>query len=401
MKVLIASKFFYMRGGAELVAINTHRMLQEHGHEVRVLAMDYPENIKLSEQGSFPSEVRLFGSFTDKMRGAARAFGLGDVRKSVRKALDEFKPDVVHMHNVHSYLSPLIAVEAKKRGIKVVWTLHDYKPLCPSYSCRRPDGTICESCIRRPFDVVRYRCMKDSLSASLMAYAEARRWNRSRLEKIVDRYIAPSAFMGEKLAEAGFDRQKIDVLCNFVDPDKLEALKSAPQVDTKESEPYFCYIGRLSFEKGVETMIIAAQKADVRLKIAGRGLLEEELKEKYGKNPKIEFLGHLDAPQVAALLRGAYASVLPSEWYENNPLGVIESLSTGTPVIGARMGGIPELIEEPRDGITYPAFDAEALAACMRKALVTTYNRDAIARSAAERFGADTHYHRLIAIYIA
>lgn len=388
-----------MRGGAELVAINTRRMLQEHGHEVRVLAMDYPENIQLPEQKCFPSEVRLFGSLKDKMRGAARAFGLGDVRKSVRTALDEFKPDVVHMHNVHSYLSPLIAAEAKKRGIKVVWTLHDYKPVCPSYSCRRPDGTICESCIKHPFDVVRFKCMKGSLPSSLMAYAEARCWNRKRLENIVDTYIAPSAFMGEKLVEAGFDARKIKVLCNFVDPDKLEALKSANQPVTNEDEPYFCYIGRLSYEKGVETMIMAAQQADVRLKIAGRGPLFDDLQEKYGKNPKIEFLGHLDAPQVATLLRGAIASVLPSEWYENNPLGVIESLSVGTPVIGARMGGIPELIEEPRDGFTYPAFDVNALASCMSKVLSTDFDRKEIAAQAAARFGADTHYERLMAIY--
>lgn len=400
MRILIASKFFYMRGGAELVAINTRRMLREHGHEVRVLAMSYPENIELPEQDSFPAEVRLFGSFADKLRGARRMLGLGDVRKRVREALDEFRPDVVHLHNVHSYLSPLVAEEAKKRGIRVVWTLHDYKAICPSYSCRRPDGTICEECFTHPAAVVRHRCMKGSLTASLMAYVEARRWSRRRLEKCVDTYIAPSAFMGQKMAQAGFEPAKIEVLCNFVDPDKLQTLlATTPAHDA--GNPYFCYIGRLSYEKGVETMLRAAQKAGITLKVAGRGPMLEELKARYGSLPGIEFLGHLDAPDVARLLSGAVASVLPSEWYENNPLGVIESLSVGTPVIGARMGGIPELIEEPGDGFTYPAFDADALAEAMSRTLHTDFDRTRIAQRAAARFGQDAHYARLMAIYTA
>ncbi len=397
MKILIASKFFYMRGGAELVAINTRRLLLEHGHEVRVFAMSYPHNLPLAEQDTFPAQVELFGSLGDKVRGLRRMLGCDDVRQAARRALDDFKPDVVHLHNVHSYLSPLIAEEAHRRGIRVVWTLHDYKLFCPSYSCRRPDGTICSSCIRSPFDVVSHRCMKGSLAASLVAYAEALRWSRKRLEKMVDVYVAPSDFMGEMMVKAGFDASKVAVLCNFVDPDKLEVLTgSVPRTDDKE--PYFCYIGRLSHEKGVETMLRAARQACVRLKVAGRGPLFDELKREYAGSG-IEFLGHLDAPQVAALLQGATASVLPSEWYENNPLGVIESLSAGTPVIGARMGGIPELIEEGADGFTYPSGDTDALAACIRRVLATDFDRAAIALRARERFSLDTHYRRLMDIY--
>lgn len=398
MRILIASKFFYMRGGAELVAINTRRMLQEHGHDVRVLAMSYPENMQLPEQDGFPSEVCLFGSLADRLRGARRMLGVGDVRKCVHQALDEFKPDVVHMHNVHSYLSPYVAEAAKKRGVRVVWTLHDYKAVCPSYSCRRPDGTICEECFTRPGAVLRHRCMKGSLPASVMAYIEARRWSRRRLERCVDTYIAPSAFMAEKMEQAGFDRRKIEVLCNFADPDKLATLASAPPAGPA-GEPYFCYIGRLSYEKGVETMLQAAVQAGVSLKVAGRGPLLETLRDRYGSRPGVEFLGHLDAPDVAVLLRGAVASVLPSEWYENNPLGVIESLSAGTPVIGARMGGIPELIEEPKDGFTYPAFDVPALAEAMTRLLDTAFDRADMKRRAAARFGQAAHYARLISIY--
>lgn len=400
MKILIASKFFYMRGGAELVAICTRSLLQQHGHQVRVLAMDYPDNIPLAESAAFPAQVKLFGSLTEKMSGVRRMFGLGDVKRSVRAALDEFAPDVVHLHNVHTYLSPLIATEAKKRGIRVVWTLHDYKLFCPSYSCRRPDGTICDRCIEHGSSVLKYRCMKGSMMQSLMGYAESLRWSRRRIERSVDAYIAPSAFMGAQMRKAGYAPEKIKVLCNFADPEKIAVLKSvaATQTDTA-TEPYMCYIGRLSYEKGVETMIKAAIKAGVRLKVAGGGPLLEELKQKYADTDNIEFLGHQDAKAVAHLLQGATASVLPSEWYENNPLGVIESLSAGTPVIGAEIGGIPELIEAPSDGYVYESGNVEALAECMRMADNAHFDRAEIARRAAERFGAEAHYRQLMAIY--
>lgn len=401
MKILIASKFFYTRGGAELVAINTRRMLMEQGHSVRVLAMSCPENIALEESESFPPQVSLFGSFGDKLKGVRRMLGMDGVREAVRRALDEFEPDVVHLHNVHSYLSPLVASEAHERGIRVVWTLHDYKLICPAYSCRRPDGSICEECFKNPMGVLRHRCMKNSLPASFVGYLEARRWNRSRIEKMVDAYIAPSAFMGQKMAQAGFDRSKIKVLCNFVDPDKLDALRRTDDAASLKTAPapYFTYIGRLSAEKGVETMLRAAERADVALKVAGIGPLFDSLKSRYGARPGVDFLGHLDAPRVARLLKAAVASVLPSEWYENNPLGVIESLSVGTPVIGSRMGGIPELIQEGRDGFTYGAFDADALAELMERSLHTPFDRELIARSAASRFDPETHYERLMAIY--
>lgn len=399
MKILIASKFFYTRGGAELVAINTRRLLMEQGHDVRVLAMQYPDNIPLPEQEYFPSEVRLFGGLKDKLKGAWRMMGYGETRNAARKAIEMFRPDVVHMHNVHSYLSPVVAAEAKRAGIRVVWTLHDYKPICPAYSCRRADGTICEDCFHSSSAILRHRCMKGSLAASLMGYIEALRWNRKRLENIVDTYIAPSAFLGEKLAEAGFRRDKIKVLCNFVDPDKLNILTASQTQEYNRPGRHFAYIGRLSHEKGVETMLKAAEIADMPIKIAGRGPLADELQAKYGSRQGVVFMGHLEAPQVAELLRGSLASILPSEWYENNPLGIIESLSTGTPVIGADMGGIPELIVQPRDGFTYPSRDVQALAECMTRAASTPFDREAIAKAATERFGTSRHYEELMKIY--
>ncbi len=408
MKILIASKFFYPRGGAELVAINTRRVLMEHGHDVRVFAMDYPLNMDIPDKKDFASQVEFFGGTASKLKAVRRMMGRGDVAAKARKALEEFRPDVVHLHNVHSYLSPVIAEIASQMGIRVVWTLHDYKLICPAYSCRTADGKVCEECFGgNPLPVVRRRCMKGSLPASLMAWAEARRWSKKRMDEATDLFIAPSRFMARKMEQAGYDRAKIAVLCNFADPDKIRLLSEIAADCRKErrDKPYFCYIGRLSEEKGVETMIQAAVVAGVDLRIAGTGPLEALYRERYAGKSGITFAGHLDAPGVARLLAGAAASVLPSEWYENNPLGVIESLSTGTPVIGADIGGIPELINTaptssgPRNGVVYPSRDKRALAAIFRDFRPDAYSPHAIAEAAQRDFSVETHYNRLIQLY--
>lgn len=406
MKILIVSKFFYPRGGAELVAINTRRLLIEHGHEVRVFAMKHEKNIPLPEDGDFAESVEFFGGIGAKLKAVKRMMGKGDVARKARKVLEEFRPDVVHLHNVHSYLSPIVAEIARSMGIRVVWTLHDYKLICPAYSCRRADGAICEDCFGGATRaVVTHRCMKGSLAASLMAWREAVCWSQKRLDRMTDLFIAPSAFMGEKMKAAGYSPEKIAVLCNFADPDKIKML-TATAADTPAKGGYFCYIGRLSHEKGVETMIQAAIEAGVKLKVAGTGPLEQEYRSRYASNPEIEFLGHLDAPAVASLLAGAVASVLPSEWYENNPLGVIESLSTGTPVIGADMGGIPELINRPsptgsRYGVVFPSRDKEALAEIFRNFNPADYSPELIAREAQADFSTEQHYSELIKLYRA
>lgn len=395
MKILIASKFYYTRGGAEVVAIGTRRILEEKGHEVRIFAMDYPENLDIPDKKYFPSQVQFDGSFMSKMKGAMRVLGLGDVAKAASKIIDDFKPDVVHLHNVHSYLSPVIGEIAHKRGIRVVWTLHDYKLVCPAYAFRRPDGSICEECIHDKSALMHHRCMKNSLAASLLAHIEAKVWNKSRINTFTDTYITPSRFMGEMMKKGGFPAHKITTLCNFVDPPKLKLLQAIPVKE--KGDGYFCYIGRLSEEKGVPTLLKAAAESGINLKLAGGGPLMQSLKEAYGSTPGIEFLGKLNANEVATLLSSAEAMILPSECYENNPLSVIESLCAGTPVIGARNGGIPELVEG--NGFLFPAGDSDSLAELLRNFDSSMFDRHEIAQKARLDFCEDTHYHKLMQIY--
>ena len=392
MKVLIVNKFYYPRGGDCVCAITLERMLRENGHQTAVFAMDYPLNIDSGFNAYYAPEVAFSGSISSKLKAASRIFGGAGVKEAFAKLLKEFKPDVVHFNNIHSYLSPVIVQMAKKFGARTVWTMHDYKLVCPSYSCLA-DGKTCERCIGgNKIGVYQTRCMKGSRAASLLAYLEAKKWNVKVLTKATDCFICPSSFMAKKMEQGGFPVDKLKTVCNFVDQAKADG----PIIT--ERQDYYTYVGRLSKEKGVESLLKAAVQFSIPLKIAGNGPLTEELKEKYGRCENIIFLGQQNAGQVKELLSNARFSVVPSEWYENNPLSVIESLSLGTPVVGARIGGIPELVGLA-DGILYRSGSVELLANSIANAWESTFDYADIAGRAAKRFGTARYLKAILEIY--
>lgn len=397
-RVLIVNKFYYPRGGDCVCTLNLERLLADKGHEVAVYSMEYPENLPSKWSGYFASPVDFGGSAKEKLRAAARTMGWGDIRTSFAKILADFKPEVVHLQNIHSYLSPQLAVMARKAGAKVVWTLHDFKLVCPSYGCLR-DGKPCEECFSGKTPVLRHKCMKGSLAASVIAFVESLRWNRRKLESVVDTFICPSSFMSGKMRQAGFSSEKLLVDCNFVGFDKMAEFQSLEALDISERGDYYCYIGRLSEEKGVESLLEAAAKRKETLKLAGDGPLLDSLREKYADNANIIFLGRCKPGEVVELLRKSRFSVMPSICYENNPLGVIESLCAGTPVVGAEIGGIPELIQPGKTGLIFESGNVDSLADNIGEAFRTEWDYAAIRRESLERFSAERHYRILLDAY--
>ncbi|MBQ9820850.1 MAG: glycosyltransferase [Muribaculaceae bacterium] len=392
-RVLLVNKFYYPRGGDCIVVLNTEALLRDNGVEAEVFAMKYPQNLMARYQSMFASEVNFGGGMGNMVRAMKRTLGLGDVRSSFEAVLDEYRPDVVHLHNVHSYLSPVVGELAHQRGICVVWTLHDYKLLCPRYDCLL-DGKPCERCHKgRKSAVLTHRCMKGSLPASAVAWFEALKWNRRRLEANTDLFVCPSEFMADKMRAGGFDSAKVKVLNNFLDPVKFAQYQAID--NTVPREDYYCFVGRLSPEKGVADLLAVASRLPYRFKVAGGGPLEAELREKYSSCDNIEFLGMLDASGVVKVLTGARLSVIPSQWYENNPLSVVESLCAGTPVAGSQMGGIPELIGS-ENGVVFQAFNQEAMATAITMSMARRWNHSQIARQALERFGAKAHLRTLL-----
>ncbi len=394
-RVLLVNKFYYRRGGDCVYLLNLEEMLRGRGHEVAVYSMAFPENISSPWSGNFAGEVTFRGNMRDKLHAVERALGLGDINRSFTDMLSSFRPDVVHLNNIHSYLSPRLAQLAHRSGARVVWTLHDYKLVCPSYSCLC-HGEVCERCFSGLSAVVKRRCMKGSLGASVIAWLEARKWNRKVIEESVDAFICPSQFMAEAMCRGGYSPSRMLTLNNFVAPES-HALMSRRDPARRTSD-YCCYVGRLSEEKGVATLLDAAAGQPFKLKVAGGGPLADELRRRYAGDCSIEFLGHLDAQGVAELLGNARFSVVPSEWYENNPFSIIESLCCGTPVVGAAIGGIPELLDSS-NGILFASRDTAALRHAMEEAATREWDNVSIAAAALERFSPEAHYERLDKIY--
>ena len=357
MKILLANKFYYRRGGDCIYMLNLEKLLKAHGQEVAVFAMDYPENLDTPWKKYFPKNMSKLMAFT-------RPFGDGEVKNKFSQLLNDFKPDVVHLNNIHTQLSPLIAKLAHEYGAKVVWTLHDTKLVCPCYTCMR-NGKWCEECFTDKMAVVKHRCMPGSIPGAIVGYLEAKKWNKEVLQRYVNWFLPPSKFMMDTCVKGGYSPEKFSVLCNFIDVTKLPELSSKTQV----KEDYYVYLGRVNEVKGVRTLCKAAAQLDKKLIVIGDGELLPELKETYKNCSHIEFKGQMQWEEFMPILQKARMMVLPAEWSENNPLTVIESQSLGTPVLGANIGGIPELIVEGGksatsmvpNGMTFTSGDVEDL----------------------------------------
>lgn len=385
MRILLANKFYYRRGGDCIAMLNLEQLLKEQGHEVAVFAMDYPDNLPTPWQKYFPKEIKFIAG-PGMFETMKRTFGIGQVRNNFMHLLNDFKPDVVHLHNIHTQLSPVLAELAHQRGIKVVWTMHDFKLLCPRYDCLRHGTTICEDCFTDKHKVLEYKCMKGSRIASLVAYEEAIKWNKDRLMASTDIFICPSAFMGEKMLQGGFNADKIVVLPNFIDVEKCHIPGAISRAE------YYCYVGRLSHEKGIATLIDAASRLPYRLIIVGDGPMRNDLESKAPDN--VEFVGYKGWEEIKDIVAKAKFMVIPSEWYENNPLSVIESLSLGTPVLGAKIGGIPELIREDISGMTFESGNASDLAEKIKLMWTAPFDYKSIAEDAKRKYNAAAYYEK-------
>ena len=351
LKILIVSKFLYARGGAEVYAMNLGEMLQKQGHEVCFFSMHHPQNIHVNEDKYFAKEVSFFQpSISGKINAALRIFGTG-IRRNYEKILDDFQPDIVHLNNIHSYLSPIVARLAHKKGIKVIWTVHDYK-LIAVY------------------------------------------WNKERLSEWTDAFICPSNFIAQKMMKGGYSADKLHVICNFINDEKVKFIIEST---SQERESAYAYIGRLSEEKGVIELLKVADRLPYKLYIAGNGPLENELKRVYSSN-HIKFLGHLSAMEIIGLLKRVQFSMVPSICYENNPLSAIESLCCGTPVCGRRIGGIPELLEKDADNRLF-SNEVELITSLSDMFISSSeVDRQKLSLTSCERFSAELYYRKWLEV---
>ena len=366
------------------MTMNIERLLKDHRHEVAIYAMQYPENEESEWNGYWPSNMI-------NMDALSRPFGAQQVKVGFAQLLEDFKPDAVHLHNIHTQLSPVIAKIAHEKGIRVVWTLHDTKVVCPCYTCMR-DGHWCEECMTDKTAVIKHRCMPGGIIGSTIGYLEARKWNKEKLQEYTDLFLPPSQFMMDTVMRGGYDAMKFRVLCNFIDVEKVKN-------PCFEKKNYFVYLGRVNEVKGVRTLCKAAASFDYKLIIIGSGELLAELQEQYKGITTIEFKGQMEWNDFRPIIERAKFMVIPSEWSENNPLTVIESQSLGTPVLGARIGGIPELIEENVSGMTFESGNVEDLKEKIERMWNASFDYKAIAEDAVKRYSNEAYYEKLMEYY--
>lgn len=399
MKILVVNKFLFLNGGSEACMFDGARLLKERGHSVLFLAMADPRNVAVEDPVYLVSHVDFNrpGGVAERVNAAGRMLYSFEAKARTEEAIRKERPDIALLHNVYHQLSPAILGPLARHGVPTIMTLHDYKLVCPVYTLFTHGGP-CERCGGgRYFWCAARRCAKGAWAASVLAAAEAY-VHRTLLNSYahVTAFISPSRFLAAKLRELGF-AGRIEHIPNFLDLQGVEATPCG-------RNDIFTYCGRLTLEKGVATLVAAMEGVPARCQIIGDGPAGNELRRMVAERglKNVTFTGHLGREQVGEQLRRARAVVLPSVWYENSPRAIIEAFALGRPAIGARIGGIPELVREGVTGLTFSPGNVAELRGALLSLLADDARVQAMGENARrlveEECGADAYYERLMAL---
>jgi glycosyltransferase involved in cell wall biosynthesis len=365
VRILHVNKFLYRRGGAEAYMLDLAELQRAEGHIVDFFAMRHPDNLPSTYADAFPSYVEFETApptIGGKVRAAGRMLWSTSAARGMTEVLRTFRPDVVHLHNIYHQLSPSILRPVGRAAIPSVMTLHDYKLACPTYRFLDGHG-ICEACLPHRFwSPTLRRCNRGSLAASTLSGAELTVHTLVGAYGTVHRFACPSRFLEGKMRAGRVFPDRLRWVPNYVDASAIEP-KSAPGGAVM-------YAGRLSDEKGVDVLLEALARApELRADVVGDGPARaslERLATSLGVDDRVRFRGRLAAVEVHDAMRGSAVVVVPSRWYENMPITVLEAFAAGLPVVASALGGIPELIEDGRDGVLVPPEDPMALAEALR-----------------------------------
>lgn len=394
----MANNYYYIKGGAERVLFEEKKILEAHGHQVPVYSQAHPNN----ESSEFSDYYIPFKDWRNisRFKKVPMALSLMYDRRTARgfnRFLAASKSNIIHAHNIYGGLTTSILDIAKRKGVPAVMTLHDYKLICPSYAMLNR-GAVCEDCKGGSFILSMLNtCHKESLTASGVYCIE------SYLNKWLHKYdtiryfICPSMFSLKKHAENGIPRERLLHIRNFVN---VAAYK--PQYENSE---YALFVGRLSKEKGILTLLTAAKKLKVPVRIVGDGPLKAEYEGFVAEHKlnHVTFEGYKSGEDLKQLYENAAFLVIPSEWYENAPMTILEAYAHGKPVIGSCMGGIPEMIDNEKTGLIFEMGNAEQLAECIIKLWADKPLQRQMghaAREKAEReYSSELHYEHLMELY--
>ena len=373
MKFLIVNKFLYPNGGSETYIFGLGSQLKAMGHEVQYFGMEHPDRCVGNDAGAYTSNMDFHA--TGGLKKLALPFKIIyslEARRQIRKVLDDYNPDVVHLNNINFQITPSIIYEIRawNKGCRIIYTAHDYQWICPNHMLYIPGndrdacgkGQICYACKGgRYIECTKHKCIHGSLIRSLLGSIEGYYYKIRKTYSMVDVILCPSRFIHEKLSDDPIIKDKLVFLRNFIGDTEPVPDTDADAKSSDSPSRYVLYFGRLAMEKGILTLIEAVKHMpDVNLVIAGSGPLNDEVQSQIKGYDNISFVGFKKGEELRRLISGAEFSVYPSEWYENCPFSVMESISLGTPVLGADIGGIPELLENG-SGMLFKAGDVNDL----------------------------------------
>jgi glycosyltransferase involved in cell wall biosynthesis len=375
VKVLVVHNAYQERGGEDAVVEAQTALLRRHGHEV-------------SEYRRHNDEVNTL----PKLQVAAGALWSQRSVREVSALLAAHRPDLMHVHNTFPLISPSVYSAAQQAGVPVVQTAHNFRIACPQAMFLR-EGRVCEDCLgRAPWPAVRHACYRGSHTQSLVA-AGVVQLHRSlgTWRHQVARWIALSNFSRTKLLQAGLPAERVEVLGQFVEE---------PAPITAAPRERLLFVGRLSPEKGLQTLAAAlALCPGIEVDVIGSGPEADALR----GAPGLRLHGALPPAAVMQAMQQARALVLPSIVFENFPRTLVEAFACGTPVIASRLGALAELVGDGHTGLSFEAGNANALAACLRRAVAEPQTMQRLGEAArslyAERYSPQQHLLGLLQVY--
>lgn len=399
MKVLFVNKFFYIKGGAENSMFQTAKVLERHGHDTVYFSMFHEKNIQSEWNKYFVSNIDYdTQKLKEQISVASKLLYSFEARRKIEILIKQTQPDLVHLNNTYHQISPSILHAIKKFNLPVVMSLRDYKLVCANQRMFNHQG-LCELCENGTYyHCLLNKCSKNSTMKSFLNMVEM--YLHHNIMKIYDNVhlcISPSRFLKSKVEKMGFNGE-IRHLFNFVDLNEF-----MPCFEFKDKS--IVYIGRLSEEKGILTLVNAVKHVDVELKIVGDGPIVKNIENKvrHENIRNVKFLGHMTGADLYNQIRSSMCVIVPSEWYENNPRSVVESFALGKPVIGADIGGIPEMVIPGKTGFLFKPGDSDDLKDKINifvdnPGLIGEYGRNA-RRFAEKELDADKQYEKLMHMY--
>lgn len=364
MRILQINNFEDIRGGSDRVYQLTTRLLLDEGHELATVAcgthsFDSRKVSLLLTQNGYLNINPI-----ETLRNIKQFVFRSETEIRVKELVKTFQPDIAHLHIFYGQLSSAVLKALNDLKIPCIMSVHEYRILCPISTMYTQRQGICERCAKgNVWQAVANRCNRNSVLASGLSAYEA--WVRDRKYSYlssIDYFLMVSEFCRDKHIKYRPEIEKHSaVLYNFINDKDIASSPRKLKIDAP-----FVYAGRISHEKGLGLLCMAfAKRPEFQLRVAGSGPSQDVLQQEYGHLPNIHFLGKLGSSQLQEELSSAKFSIVPSEWYENNPMSILESFGVGTPVIGAAIGGIPELVHHGKTGMLFQPSDLESLLATL------------------------------------